>query len=258
MQLHWCRKALCRAFGNIRKWSWFRLRRIRGDSRLRPDPTESKLIEALAHEQYTRVEHCQTRNACPQERYTQGLIALFQSRERALASFQQVRTMTPNSRLATSSVSWIELLQANSGGLSLSNSQNAGWAPVIEDFVWETLEREHGNANENARRLFSARAKQFGIVANRPPVPSQDRATLARDKDQGAAAQDKDQGPTTREKNQETVQNLQRQLQERERIIAERDRRLEVMSSQLDDLKRIELNTPDRRRPVHPPATVTP
>jgi hypothetical protein len=216
------------------------------------------LIDALAHEQYTRVEHCQARNACSQEHYTQGLIALFQSRERALASFQQVRTMTPNSRLATASASWMDLLQANSGGLSLLNMQNAGWAPVIEDFVWETLERELGSANESVQQLFSARAKQSGNMADRPPVPSPDRARLTRDNDQGTAAKDKDQGPTTREKNQETVQTLHKQLQERERIIAEQDRRLEVMSSQLDDLKRIEIDTRERRRPMRPSATARP
>jgi len=47
-------------------------------------------------------------------------------------------------------------------------------------------------------------------------------------------------------------------IQERKRLIAERDHRLEVMSSQFDQLKRIELVSKERRRPVRPSATVTP
>jgi hypothetical protein len=34
------------------------------------DPADGKLIEALAHEQYTRVESCQARKSCPQDQYS--------------------------------------------------------------------------------------------------------------------------------------------------------------------------------------------
>src|SRR4051812_29499095 len=60
------------------------------------DPADGKLIEALAHEQYTRVENCQARKSCPQDQYIRGLIALFQSRERALESFQEAKAKAPN------------------------------------------------------------------------------------------------------------------------------------------------------------------
>jgi len=177
-----------------------------------------------------------------------ALIALFQSRERALASFQQVRAVAPNSRFATLSTSWIHLLQATGSGLSLLEVRSAE-VKVTEGFIWETLERELAEANENVRQLFNDRAKRAGIVANRPPLPAQDRATLTRDREQGLSSKEKEPA---------TVQALQRQLQERERLIAERDHRLAVMSSQLDDLKRIELDSMDRRRPVRPSATVSP
>jgi hypothetical protein len=204
------------------------------------DPADVTLIEALAHEQYTRVESCDARKSCPQDQYTRGLIALFQSRERAVASFQQVRSMAPNSRLATVSTSWIDLLQANGSGLNFLNVQSAGVPKVTEDFVWEALERELDEANESVRRLFSDRAKRVGALTDRRPVTSHDQATSPKDTDQA------------------TIQALHRRLYERERTIAMQNYQIEVMSSQLDALKRIDLDTRDRRRPLRNSMTVAP
>ena len=209
-----------------------------------PDTSDAKLIEALAHEQYTRVESCHQRKSCAQDQYTQGLIALFQSRGRALTSFQHVKTLAPTSRFATWSTSWIEFLQAGASSPSFLDVQNTG-AKVTENFVWEVLERELADANDTVRHVFSERAKRVGKMADRPAPAKQDHATISRDTDQ-------------RPTKDPEVHTLQKQLQERERLIAERDLRLEVMSRQLDDLKRIELDSKDRRRPVRPSATVSP
>jgi len=205
------------------------------------DPADGKLIEALAHEQYTRVESCQARKSCPQDQYTRGLIALFQSRERALESFQQAKALAPNSRIATMSTSWIELLQARGSGLSVLNVQQAGVPKVTEDFVWEAVERELEGANETVRGLFSERAKRVGGVMDRRPVVSQDPATSPRDPDQAA-----------------TIQALQKRLQERERTIAQREQQMKVIASQLEDLKRIEQDTHERRKAVRSSTIVAP
>jgi hypothetical protein len=205
------------------------------------DPADGKLSEALAHEQYTRVESCQARKSCPQDQYTRGLIALFQSRERALESFQQVRALAPNSRIASMSTSWIELLQASGSGLSVLNVQQAGVPKVTEDFVWEALERELEGANETVRGLFGERAKRVGGLMDRRPVISQDPATSPKEPDQAA-----------------TIQALQKRLQERERTIAQRDQQMKVIASQLEDLKRIEKDTHDRRKAVRSSAIVAP
>ena len=96
------------------------------------DPGDGKLMEALAHEHYTRLETCPARKSCPQDQYTRGLIALFQSRERAVESFQQVSVLAPNSRMATMSTSWIELLQVKGSGLNALMAQPAGIPKVTE------------------------------------------------------------------------------------------------------------------------------
>jgi hypothetical protein len=204
------------------------------------DPADATLIEALAGQQYARVESCQERLSCPQDYYMQGLIALFQSREWAVASFQQVKSLAPDSRFATSSTSWIDLLQASSSGRSFLDVQRAGVSKVTEDFVWETLERELDEANESVRHLFSERAQRIGRVTDGPSLTNQGQATIPRDK------------------NQATVRALQRRLQERERTLAERDHRIDFMASQLNALKRIDQDTQDRRPPLRPSTIVAP
>jgi hypothetical protein len=113
----------------------------------------------------------------------QGLIALFQSRERSVASFQQVRSEAPNTRLAAMSMSWIDLMQASGNGLNFLSVQSAGVPKVTEDFIWETLERELDGANERVRGLFSDRAKRAGEVPDRRPLTRQEQTTEPKDKE---------------------------------------------------------------------------
>ncbi len=216
---------------------------------LHADSTDATLIEALAHEQFSRVESCPTRKSCPQDHYTQGLIALFQSRERAVASFQQVRSEAPNTRLAAMSTSWIDLMQASDSGLNFLTIQSAGVPKVTEDFIWETLERELDGANERVRSLFSDRAKRVGEVPGRRLITRQEQTTEPKDKDLAVLERDKDQA---------TIQALQKRLRERERSLTERDRQIEIMASQLDAMKRIDQDTRDRRQPKRPAAMVAP
>ena len=57
---------------------------------------------------------------------------------------------------------------------------------------------------------------------------------------------------------QATIQALQKRLQERERTIAMQNYQIEVMSSQLDALKRIDQDTKEQRRPVRNLMNVAP
>ena len=57
---------------------------------------------------------------------------------------------------------------------------------------------------------------------------------------------------------QATIQALQKRLQERERTVAMQNYQIEVMSSQLDALKRIDQDTKVQRRPVRNLMNVAP
>lgn len=58
--------------------------------------------------------------------------------------------------------------------------------------------------------------------------------------------------------NQAIIHALQKRLHDRERTIAIQDHQIEIMSSQLEALKRIEQDTQDQRRSVRRSAIVTP
>ena len=213
---------------------------------LRADSADVLLIDALAHEQYKWVASCPVRKSCPKDHYLQGLIALFHSRERAVASFQQVRTLAPDSRLASVSNSWLDLLQPNGNGLNFLTGQSAGVSKVTEDFVWEALERELDGPNVKVRSLFRDRAKRVGGVLDPSPVLTQDQTTSLKDTDQA-----------TKDKDDATLHAVQRRLQERERTLTERDRQISILASQLEALKRIDQDTRERR-PMSPAMIVKP
>lgn len=187
------------------------------------DQADVQLIVALTQEQDTRVENCQTRRSCPQDHYLQGLLALFRSRERALEAFQQVTSEAPHSRVAVWSNSWMDMLQTRGEA-----------SKVTEGFVWEVLARELNEADETVRRLFTERDQRVGGLTDRRPAINPDQASIPKDKDKA------------------TTLALHRRLHERERIIAERDQQIAVLSSQLDALKRIDQDTRDGRRPMRP------
>jgi hypothetical protein len=179
------------------------------------------LMAALVHEQERRVEACEARKSCSQDLYLWGLLALFHSREQAVAAFRRVQADSPNSRLAGQSTSWVELLQA---------SPSSEVSKVMEDLIWEVLERELSElASEPLRTLWSDRAQRVGLLIGRRPSISSE--------------------PVFEDK--ATVQGLRKRLRERERIISERDQQITVLSSQLDALKQIDHETQTKRRTLH-------
>lgn len=189
------------------------------------DPADGPLMAAMVHEQDKRVEACETRKSCPQDHYLRGLLALFHSREQAVAAFQQVKFLAPNTRLATWSTSWVEVLQPN---------PSADVSKVIEDLVWEILERELSEApNEPVRTLWSDRAQRVGLLIGR------------------RSAMIPEQGSTPEGKDPATIQVLRKRLRESERIITERDQQIGVLTSQLDALKQIDRETQKKQRSLH-------
>ena len=203
-------------------------------------PEDMPLIEALAHEQSTRIERCHERNSCAQDHYSRGLIGLFQSRERALASFQQVRSLAPDSRVGISSTAWIDLLQGGGISPSIFPGHSADVSKVLEAFVWEAIERELHEGNESVRRLFHDRAIRAARLPLRGPVPKLGLQTPPNAKDSKPNSKDEQQ-----------TQAIQKQLHDREQEV-------EVMSSQLDALKRIDQDARARRRSIRLPSALAP
>jgi hypothetical protein len=185
------------------------------------DPADGPLLWALVHEQDQRIEACEARKSCPPDLYLKGLLALFHSREQAMATFQQVKALAPHSRYFLWSTSWIDFLQA---------SPSAHVSKVTEDLVWEVLERELSETpNEPMRTLWSDRFQRVGALESRPAI-SPEHVVIPEGKDPA------------------TLHALRKRLRERERTLTERDHQIAVLTSQLNALKQIDHETQTKRR----------
>jgi hypothetical protein len=106
------------------------------------DPADLKMLQALGRKQDALAAKCGEPSSCDQVYFTRALVALYESREAAVKSFQRVIAASPNSRLAASSALWIQLLRGGAAGFNSSDEQNATLTQVAERLVWQLLDRE--------------------------------------------------------------------------------------------------------------------
>lgn len=106
------------------------------------DPADLKVLQSLGRKLDALAPKCAEQSSCDQVHFTRALVALYESREGAVKSFQRVIAAAPNSRLAASSTLWIQLLQSGAAGSNSSDDQNATLTQVAERTVWQLLDRE--------------------------------------------------------------------------------------------------------------------
>ena len=106
------------------------------------DPADLKTLQTLGPKLDALAAKCGEHSSCDQVHFTRALVALYESREAAVKSFQRVIAATPNSRLAASSALWIQLLRGGAAGFNSSDEQNATLTQVAERLVWQLLDRE--------------------------------------------------------------------------------------------------------------------
>jgi len=106
------------------------------------DPADLKTLQTLGRKLDALAPKCGEQSSCDQVHFTRALVALYESREAAVKSFQRVIAATPSSRLAASSALWIQLLRGGAAGFNSSDEQNATLTQVAERLVWQLLDRE--------------------------------------------------------------------------------------------------------------------
>ena len=169
---------------------------------------EAKELAAIASEVRIQAMDCTTEGRCDDRILFMGALAsLFENREAAGASFEQVMHRYPTSPYAKTSVLWLQLLKTN--GLSVSSDDPQ--QRLLRDLTAQSV-------RELAGRQQSDRANQ--------PTPG-GRDTTA------------------------TIQALSKQVQTRDRRIAE-------LRSQLDALKVIDQDHQERHRMMRAPTSHSP
>ena len=106
------------------------------------DSTDTVLLQAVHREQETLLSTCTQHRSCDQVHFTRAMIALFQNREAAAASFRQAIAVAPNGPFADSSARWIRFL-ANWTFQPASADEPNGALAVMKGLVRTWLGQQH-------------------------------------------------------------------------------------------------------------------
>jgi hypothetical protein len=106
------------------------------------DATDTVVLQAVHREQETLLSTCTQHRSCDQVHFTRAMIALFQNREAAAASFRQSIAVAPNGPFADSSARWIRFL-ANRTFQPASADEPNGALAVMKGLVRTWLGQQH-------------------------------------------------------------------------------------------------------------------
>lgn len=213
------------------------------------EPGEVKTFQALARKQEALAAKCSETNSCDHVYFTRALLGLYESREVAEKYFGKVLAVAPKSHLATSSKSWIQLLQESAAPRSHSWAQAVMVGPALADAneaLTQTADRLVRDLLDREVVLQQLRTTKDG---DSQAVETLQRELADRDRKIEALLSKKD-GPKIVPETQ-AVQSLQKQL-------TERDKKIEELSTQLEALKRIDQEMREKVRPIRPPSTTSP
>ena len=106
------------------------------------DATDTVLLQTIHREQETLLSTCTQHRSCDQVHFTRAMIALFQNREAAAASFRQSIAVAPNGPFADSSARWNRFL-ANRTFQPASADEPNGALAVMKGLVRTWLGQQH-------------------------------------------------------------------------------------------------------------------
>ncbi|MBX3237250.1 MAG: hypothetical protein KF814_13965 [Nitrospiraceae bacterium] len=206
-------------------------------------------MQTLTKREETLASKCASKNTCDHVFFTRALAALYENRETATRYFEKVIAVAPKSQLAASSRLWLQLLQ--SGEIS----ENQSWVRSV--LTGPASAKAHSmlsQATERAVRDLLDRELVIQQLRAMQELEAQSVETLQRE------LQEQEKRVESLSSRREsvrpaaeplTVQSLQRQ-------IGDRDRKIEELTSQLEALKRIDQEMREKIRPIKPPAAVLP
>lgn len=119
-----------------------------------PNLREASFRQAAAQEQEARLATCAKTRSCDRAHFARALLALYESREAAARHFQEVLAIAPNSPLADSSRSWLQLLKE-----APAARPDTPYGLATERLVRDFLELETASA-QSLQRETKARDKR--------------------------------------------------------------------------------------------------
>jgi hypothetical protein len=210
------------------------------------DAGEIKILHALAKKQDALLPKCAERNACDHIYYTRALLGLYENRDSASKYFEKVIAVAPKSQLASSSKLWLQLLEYHAAPTEQSWLQSVIAAPAISE-----SQAILAQASDRLVRDLLDRELTIQQLRAMKDADAQFLENLQRDladRERVNGRKDTGRGSTL---DTGIVLSLQKQL-------TDRDKKIEELTSQLEALKRIDQEMRDKVRPIRPPSTVAP
>ena len=209
----------------------------------------TKVLQGVIRKESQLAVKCAGKPTCDHVFFTRALAALYESRESAIHYFEKVIVVAPKGQLAVSSRLWLQLLHAGDVPADQSWFQAILTGPATartQALLSQTVEQTVHDLLDRERTIQQLRAMQDS--------EAQSIEALQRDlQDQERKAElfnSRREGPRMSIE-PVTLQNLQRQL-------SDRDKRIEELASQLEALKRIDQEMRVKTRPIKPPSNLIP
>ena len=213
------------------------------------DAGEVKSFHALAKKQEALVQKCAEHNSCDHVYFTRALLGLYESRDTASKYFEKVLAVAPKSQLASSSQLWLQLLEYHAAPVEQSWFQSVMAAPAISEsqvILAQASDRLVRDLLDRELTIQQLRAMKDADSQSLENL-QRDLAERERKTDTVNGKKDTARGST----DTGIVLSLQKQ-------VTDRDRKIEELTSQLEALKRIDQEMRDKARPIRPPSTVAP
>jgi iron only hydrogenase large subunit-like protein len=213
------------------------------------DAGEVKSLHALAKKQEALVPKCAEHNSCDHVYFTRALLGLYESRDNASKYFEKVLAVAPKSQLASSSQLWLQLLEYHAAPVEQSWFQSVMAAPAISEsqvILAQASDRLVRDLLDRELTIQQLRAMKDADSQSLENL-QRDLAERERKMDTVNGKKDTARGST----DTGIVLSLQKQ-------VTDRDKKIEELTSQLEALKRIDQEMRDKARPIRPPSTVVP
>ena len=139
------------------------------------DATDTVTLQAVHREQEALLSTCTQQRSCDQVHFTRAMVALFQNREAAAASFQQAIAAEPHGPYADSSALWIRFLTNRNFYSASTDKPNRAFLEVMKGTVrvWLGRQRVAGGtvknldpAATNLRRQIRTRDKRIAELTD--------------------------------------------------------------------------------------------
>jgi len=130
------------------------------------DATDTAILQAVHREQEMLLSTCTQHQSCDQVHFTRAMIALFQNREAAAASFQQAIAVAPNGPFADSSARWIRFLANRTFHPASAGEPNGALLEVMKGLVRTWLGQQ---------RVETAKSPDLAVHTLRLRIRSRDK-----------------------------------------------------------------------------------